>query len=79
MLVVLVVGGLNTVVSLFYYLRVLKVMTFEPPAAGRTAEPLSLVSVSGALVTGLVVPVVALGIFWSGLYACARLAGRIVS
>jgi len=79
MLVVLVVGGLNTVISLFYYLRVLKVMTFEPPADGRTAEPLSLVSVSGALVTGLVVPVVALGIFWSGLYACARLAGRIVS
>jgi len=58
---------------------VLKVMTFDPPSDERVSEPLSLVSLSGALVTGLVVPVVALGIFWSGLYACARLAGRIVS
>jgi NADH-quinone oxidoreductase subunit N len=79
MLVLLIVGGLNTVLSLFYYLRVLKVMTFDPPSDERVSEPMSLVSLSGALVTGLVVPVVALGIFWSGLYACARLAGRIVS
>ncbi|MFM8539115.1 MAG: NADH-quinone oxidoreductase subunit N [Planctomycetaceae bacterium] len=79
MLVLLVVGGLNTVISLFYYLKVLKVMTFDPPGDDRPSEPLSLVSLSGALVTGLVVPVAALGIFWSGLYACARLAGRIVS
>jgi hypothetical protein len=34
---------------------------------------------SGAVVTALAVPVVVLGIFWSGLYACAQLAGRIVS
>lgn len=35
MLVLLVVGGINTVISLFYYLRVLKVMTFDPPPADR--------------------------------------------
>jgi NADH-quinone oxidoreductase subunit N len=78
MLALLVIGGLNTVLSLFYYLRVLTVMTFAPPADDRAAEPLSLVSLSGALVTGLAVPVVALGIFWAGLYACAQLTGRIV-
>jgi NADH-quinone oxidoreductase subunit N len=36
MRVLLVVGGLNTVVSLFYYLRVLKVMTFDQLPEGRT-------------------------------------------
>jgi len=79
MLVLLVVGGLNTVISLFYYLRVLKVMTFDPPPAERTAEAFPLVSIPGALVTALVVPVVSLGIFWSGLYTFARFAGAFAS
>jgi NADH-quinone oxidoreductase subunit N len=79
MLVLLVVGGMNTVISLFYYLRVLKVMTFDPPPADRTVDAFPLVSIPGALVTALVVPVVSLGIFWSGLYAFARLAGAFAS
>ena len=79
MLVLLVIGGLNTVISLFYYLRVLKVMTFDPPPAERTTEAFPLVSIPGALITALVVPVVSLGIFWSGLYAFARLAGAFAS
>jgi NADH-quinone oxidoreductase subunit N len=79
MLVLLVVGGLNTVISLFYYLRVLKVMTFDPPPADRVGGDFSLVSLPGAVVTALVVPVVVLGVFWSGLYACAQLAGAFAS
>ncbi len=79
MIVLLFVGGINTVISLFYYLRVLKVMTFDPPPADRYGEAFSLVSLPGAVVTGLVVPVVVLGVFWSGLYACARLAGGFAS
>jgi len=79
MLVLLVVGGINTVISLFYYLRVLKVMTFDPPPADRPGGEFSLVSLPGAVVTALVVPVVVLGIFWSGLYACAQLAGAFAS
>lgn len=51
MLVLIVVGGANTVISLFYYLRVLKVMTFDPPPADRTADAFPLVSIPGALVT----------------------------
>jgi NADH-quinone oxidoreductase subunit N len=46
MLVLLVVGGVNTVISLFYYLRVLKVMTFDPPPSDRVGEALPLVSLS---------------------------------
>lgn len=79
MLVLLVIGGLNTVISLFYYLRVLKVMTFDPPPAERAAEPFPLVSLPGAVVTALVVPVVGFGLFWSGLYAAAQLAGAFAS
>jgi len=79
MLVLLVVGGFNTVISLFYYLRVLKVMTFDPPPHDRVGGEFSLVSLPGAVVTALVVPVVVLGVFWSGLYACAQLAGAFAS
>ncbi len=79
MLVLLVVGGVNTVISLFYYLRVLKVMTFDPPPAERAGEAFPLVSLPGAVVTALAVPVVLLGIFWSGLYAAAQLAGTFAS
>lgn len=79
MLVLLVVGGVNTVISLFYYLRVLKVMTFDPPPSDRVGEALPLVSLSGGVVTALAVPVVILGLFWSGLYAAAQLAGTFAS
>jgi NADH-quinone oxidoreductase subunit N len=79
MLVLLVVGGVNTVISLFYYLRVLKVMTFDPPPADRAGEAFPLVSLPGAVVTALAVPVVLLGLFWSGLYAAAQLAGTFAS
>ncbi len=78
MLVLLVVGGMNTVISLFYYLRVLKVMTFDPPNDARVAAA-APVWLPGALVTAVVVPVVLLGIFWSGLYAVAQLAGTFAS
>ncbi len=79
MLVLLVVGGLNTVVSLFYYLRVLKVMTFDPPSGERVSRPFPLVSLPGGVVTAMVVPVVVFGLFWSGLYAYAQLAGSFAS
>jgi len=75
MIVLLVVGGLNTVISLFYYLRVLKVMTFDPPPADRAGGDFPLVSLPGAVVTALAVPVVLLGVFWSGLYELAHVAG----
>ena len=79
MLSLLAIGGLNTVISLFYYLRVLKVMTFDPIPEDRVSEPFPFVSISGAMITGLVIPVVVFGVFWSGLYAAAHLAGAIAS
>jgi NADH-quinone oxidoreductase subunit N len=79
MILLLVLGGVNTVVSLFYYLRVVKVMTADPPPEqGRHAE-IPMVSLSGAMITGIVFPVVFLGVFWSGLYVLAMLAGGMAS
>jgi NADH-quinone oxidoreductase subunit N len=78
MLALLIVGGINTVISLVYYLRVLKVMTFDPPPSDRVAVA-APVWIPGAVVTALVLPVVLLGIFWSGLYAYAQVAGTFAS
>ncbi|MFN9368974.1 MAG: NADH-quinone oxidoreductase subunit N [Planctomycetia bacterium] len=79
MLALLVVGGVNTVVSLFYYLRVVKVMTIDPPPADRADAAFPLVSLPGAMVTALAVPVLVFGIFWSGLNETARFAGSFVA
>jgi NADH-quinone oxidoreductase subunit N len=79
MLVILIVGGINTVISLFYYLRVLKVMTFDSLPEDRVAEPAGAFSLAGGLVAALAVPVVLFGILWSGLYGFAQLAGSFAS
>jgi hypothetical protein len=54
-------------------------MTFDPIPEDRVSEPFPFVSISGAMITGLVIPVVVFGVFWSGLYAAAHLAGAIAS
>jgi NADH-quinone oxidoreductase subunit N len=79
LLALLVVGGVNTVISLFYYLRVLKVMTFDPPSTDRFVDANAPVWLPSGLVTALALPIVVLGVFWSGLYAFAQLAGRFAS
>ena len=79
MLVILIVGGINTVISLFYYLRVLKVMTFDPLPEDRLAETAGGMSLAGGLIAALAVPVVLFGILWSGLYGFAQLAGSFAS
>jgi NADH-quinone oxidoreductase subunit N len=63
--VVLVVAGLNTVISLIYYLRVVKIMTIDPEPENRIAEPISFVP--GTYVVLVTLPLVFLGIWWNGL------------
>jgi NADH-quinone oxidoreductase subunit N len=67
-----VIGGLNTVLSLFYYLRVVKVMILDPEPESRVPAELPLVSLPGALLVGLTVPVLVLGIWWNELNVWAR-------
>jgi NADH-quinone oxidoreductase subunit N len=68
MLTLLVIGGLNTALSLFYYLRVIKTMAIDPEPVDRPAKGFSLVSLPGAYVVLVTLPVLILGIFWDQFY-----------
>jgi NADH-quinone oxidoreductase subunit N len=68
MLTLLIVGGLNTALSLFYYLRVIKTMAIDPEPAERPATGFSLVSLPGAYIVLVTLPVLILGIFWDQFY-----------
>jgi NADH-quinone oxidoreductase subunit N len=74
MITLLVIGGLNTALSLFYYLRVVKVMTFEPEPEQRPPFTFSLVSLPGAYIVAITAPVFFLGLWWNDLYSWAAVA-----
>jgi NADH-quinone oxidoreductase subunit N len=74
MITLLVIGGLNTALSLFYYLRVVKVMTFEPEPEQRPPFSFSLVSLPGAYIVAITAPVLFLGLWWNDLYSWAAVA-----
>jgi len=71
---VLVIGGLNTVLSLFYYLRVVKVMTLSAEPALRPAPVIAMASVPGLYCLMVTAPVVILGVWWNGLFTWAQAA-----
>jgi NADH-quinone oxidoreductase subunit N len=56
----LFIGALNTVLSLFYYLRVVKVMIFAPEPLYRDAPEIPLTSIAGLYCAALTLPVVLL-------------------
>jgi NADH-quinone oxidoreductase subunit N len=72
----LVVGGLNTALSLFYYLRIIKAMTMDPEPSNRVPVDFSLASAEGAYVALVTLPVVVLGVAWDPLYRWAEAASR---
>jgi NADH-quinone oxidoreductase subunit N len=76
LMVALVVGGLNTAISLFYYLRVAKVMTIDDEARDRPPFSFSDVSLQGAFVWLITLPVVVLMLSWDGLNRLAETAAR---
>lgn len=59
----LVVGGLNTALSLFYYLRVIKTMTMDPEPADRLPVDFSMISAEGVYVAVVSLPIVVLGLW----------------
>jgi NADH-quinone oxidoreductase subunit N len=67
MWVLIGVAGLNAVLSLFYYLRVVKVMVLDPSPAGAPEIGVPLVSAAGLYTLAVTLPVVILGIWWNGL------------
>ena len=70
----LVIGGINTAISLFYYLRVIKTAILAPPAEGREAVSLPLRSAAGVYVVLLTIPTVVLIACWNPLYDFAKAA-----
>lgn len=76
MYVVLAFGGLNTVFSLFYYVRVLKAMFIEPRP--ETARSVSLPMTEASYVMVLAAMVLLLGLLPNGLSSIVSEAGSAV-
>jgi NADH-quinone oxidoreductase subunit N len=72
MIGLLVIGGLNTAISLFYYIRVAKVMIIDPEPDNRLPVEFPLASLPGAYIVAVTLPVLVLGIWFNELI---RLAG----
>lgn len=63
--VLAVIAGLNSVVSLYYYLKIVRLMIFKP---AESSEPIVGFGFQNqAVITALAFPVVYFGIFWSSL------------
>ncbi len=72
-----IVGVLNTVISLYYYARVIKVMFLEESA--EADGPLFMQPAYALLLLLLSVPVVYFGLFWDSLARYAQLCAQLIS
>jgi NADH-quinone oxidoreductase subunit N len=71
----LIIGGLNTVVSLFYYLRVVKVMMLEAEPEAQPAADIPLFSIPGVYAVVLAATMFLIFLRWEGLWTIGRVAG----
>jgi NADH-quinone oxidoreductase subunit N len=76
LLLLLIVGGINTAISLFYYLRVVKVMTIDEEPRDRPPLVYSDVSLAGAYLWLITIPTAGLIVAWDWLSEMAQAAGR---
>ncbi len=76
LLVMLVAGGLNTAISLIYYLRVAKVMTIDPEPEDRRPFVFSDVSLQGTYIWFLTLPTALLMLNWDVLNRWAQAAAK---
>jgi NADH-quinone oxidoreductase subunit N len=76
LMIALIVGGLNTAISLFYYLRVAKVMTIDDEARDRPPFAFSDVSLQGAYLWLITLPTAVLMLSWDGLNRMAERAAH---
>jgi NADH-quinone oxidoreductase subunit N len=65
-----IVGALNSVVSLYYYIRVVRNMYLKQPDA--SAEPLKISAVQTGLLLILLIPTLLLGLYFSPLVEYAQ-------
>jgi NADH-quinone oxidoreductase subunit N len=78
MFALLAIGAINTVLSLFYYLRVVKVMALEGEPENRPTATVPLWSAGGLYTLLVSLPLLVLGIWWDGLYVWAERAARLL-
>jgi NADH-quinone oxidoreductase subunit N len=76
LMLLLIVGGINTAISLFYYLRVVKVMTIDDEPRDRPPLVYSDVSLAGAYLWMITLPTAGLIVAWDWLSDMAEAAGR---
>jgi NADH-quinone oxidoreductase subunit N len=76
LLLLIVIGGLNTAISLFYYLRVVKAMTIDEESRDRPPFVYSDVSLASAYLWLIALPTVGLIVNWEGLNRLALAAAR---
>jgi NADH-quinone oxidoreductase subunit N len=76
LLLLLIVGGLNTAISLFYYLRVVKVMTIDDEPRDRPPLAYSDVSLGGAFLWVITLPTALLIVSWDWLSQVSQAAAR---
>ena len=74
MYVLFAIGGVNTVIALFYYMRVIKLMMIDPEPEDRLPFALPMLSVGYAGLVSL--PVLLLIFQWNGLYELCSAACR---
>jgi len=78
MYAMLVIGGLNSVISLFYYVKVLRVMVIEKSVdevEGKNPEPLVIPWLPRLYVSALAALLLFLGIFWNTLSEASVIKG----
>jgi len=71
-----VVGALNSVVSLYYYARIVKVMFLEEP---RTPEALAVPAGPQVVVALLAAPTLLLGVYWEPVIRAAAASVRLLA
>lgn len=76
LLLLIVVGGLNTAISLFYYLNLVKVMTIDEESRDRPPFVYSDVSLASAYLWLITLPTLFLIINWESLNQLALAAAR---
>jgi NADH-quinone oxidoreductase subunit N len=68
--VLTIIAGLNSVVALFYYMKVIRLMVFKE---SENKNPIKAFTLSNQIaITLLSVPVVLLGIFWENILIMAN-------
>ncbi|MBW8885631.1 MAG: hypothetical protein JF612_12850, partial [Planctomycetia bacterium] len=76
LLLLLIVGGLNTAISLYYYLRVVKIMTIDDEPRDRPPLAFSDVSLGGAFLWVITLPTALLIFSWDWLSEVSLAAAR---